>query len=331
MFYKRKGVISLVLCLLFVVSNFGCGGENNEKDKIDRDSLFSVHFLNVGQGDCTFIRLPDGKNILIDTGEADGLEHNKQYITNYLNSYNVTTIDYLVLTHPDSDHVGNAEHIINEFVVLNAYIPYVANIIRPNYHYFDRAYTALQKEGARLIISDFYQYVKGENYAIAFLSPKQKDMSGGSYLDFNSSLIPSEQESNDLSPIIYFQAYEKRMLFTGDAGKSQEKIVVDNYSIGLYDAFFNRYGIQVVLEDVDCLKVGHHGSDTSSSKRFIDLLKPKNAVISVGGNNYYGHPSTATLERLEQANPNYKLYRTDYHNTIVFSKYKDGSFYATFN
>ena len=329
MLHKRK--FSLILCLLMTIFLFGCGGQTiiHEIEKID-DDLFSVHFLNVGQGDCTFISLPDGKNVLIDTGEADRLNENRQCIINYLNAYDVQTIDYLILTHPDSDHVGNAEYIINNFEIKNAFIPYVLGALRPNYYYFERAYTALEQEGANVIISDCYRYVKGENYAYAFLSPKPKDMLDSSYSDFNGMLVPNEQASNDLSPIIYFEAFNKRFIFTGDAGKKQENMVLQNYSIGLYDTIFARHGISVILEEIDCLKVGHHGSDSSSGVNFINLLSPKNAVISVGGNNYYGHPSTKTLESLERANPNYTLYRTDYHGTIVFRYNSEESCFITF-
>ncbi len=328
MFYKRKGC-ACVLWTLLCFYSFGCGGVNVKDSTDGGKTLFSVHFINVGQGDCIFIDLPDGKNVLIDTGEADALEQNNQYITAYLKQYNVHTIDYLVLTHPDSDHVGNAESIVNEFEVINAYVPYITSTLRQNYYYFDRAYSALEKENANIVVSDYYKCIKGEDYAFVFLSPKQKDVVDSSYSIFNGMLIPSEQASNDLSPIIYFESFQTRMIFTGDAGKSQENLVIDNYFARLYDTIFKKQGVQVVLEDVDCLKVGHHGSDTSSSQEFINLLRPKNAVISVSGNNYYGHPNSATLERLEKANPNYTLYRTDYHGTVVFNKYKDGSFYAT--
>ena len=326
MFHKRKRIVSLITCLLLVLFTFGCAGKDADQDKSPKSQVFSVHFLNVGQGDCIYINLPDGKNVLIDTGDADGLGQNKEYIIQYLKSHGVNIIDCLILTHPDADHVGNAEQIINAFEIKTAYIPFICNILRPNYYYFDKAYFALKNKSVNIIISDCYQYLKGENYAMAFLSPKQKDMSDSSYFIFNGMPVPSEQASNDLSPIIYFEAFEKRMLFTGDAGKGQESAVLLDYKIGLYDTIFNRFGIDVHLENVDCLKVGHHGSDTSSSSEFIDLLKPKNAIISVGGDNYYGHPKTITLEKLEQANPDYNLYRTDYHGTIVFALDKQANF-----
>ena len=111
-----------------------------------------------------------------------------------------------------------------------------------------------------------------------------------------------------------------RMLFTGDAEKSQEQYVLNNYLVGIYSSMH-----EVNLYDIDLLKVAHHGSNDSSSSDFLDVLKPKNAVFSVGGDNIYGHPITSVIERVLTANSNCNIYRTDYLGTISFA-IKDGAF-----
>jgi beta-lactamase superfamily II metal-dependent hydrolase len=321
MHYKRKKIISIVLCLLMLAfipgCSCACGGERLEQNETNVYKGFSVHYLNVGQGDCIFIRLPDGKNILIDTGDEDLYNKRAEYIINYLKAYSVQKIDYFVLTHPDADHVGNADSIIDEFKVEKAFVPHIAKIHLKNYPYFEKALTKLENQGADVQISEFFKYVSTNQYFFTFLSPTNKDLKNSSYYHFNGMLIPDEKASNDLSPIIYLEALGNRFLFTGDASSDQEKLVLDNYKSSIYSAKFNRLGLNVNLEDIDYYKVGHHGADTSTCGEFLSITRPKNAIISVGGDNFYGHPKTATLERLELYNHEYNLFRTDYHGTIV--------------
>ena len=103
---------------------------------------------------------------------------------------------------------------------------------------------------------------------------------------------------NDNSNVIYFIVNNYKFLLMGDAGVDKEKDILNEYSI----------------EDIDFLKVGHHGSDTSSSKEFIDIMNPKYSIISVGKNNRYGHPNKEVLNTLD----NSKIYRTDQDGSIMF-------------
>ena len=109
--HKRKGITAILIFIFCLLTLCACGRPIPPDTEIRVFSGFSVHYLDVGQGDAIFIRLPDGKNMLIDCGEKDLEGDNAQYIIEYLNEYSVQTIDYLILTHPDSDHVGNAEEI----------------------------------------------------------------------------------------------------------------------------------------------------------------------------------------------------------------------------
>lgn len=316
MSYQRKTISVLLICVFSLLISVGCGSAGN-KPPTQIYSGFSVHYINVGQGDCIFIRLPDGKNMLIDTGDTDVFNKTAEKITAYLNAYSVSKIDYFVLTHPDADHAGNALYLLQRFIVDTAYLPYISQVHLSNYPSYNQAYQELKQTQAKIITSDCYRYVKGDYYQVAFLSPMEKNSEDSSYFHFNGMTVPDESASNDLSPIIYLDACGKRFLFTGDASKSQEMLVVSNYKANLYKNYFGRFGIQVNLSEIDYLKVGHHGARTSSCEDFLNLTKPKNAIISVGGDNYYGHPASETLTRFLECNPNVNLYRTDYHGTVV--------------
>ncbi|MBE6148700.1 MAG: MBL fold metallo-hydrolase [Firmicutes bacterium] len=108
---------------------------------------------------------------------------------------------------------------------------------------------------------------------------------------------------NDNSSIIYTELNKRKFLFMGDAGKEAEEDIIEKYN----------------LQNIDVLKVGHHGSKTSSSKEFIEIINPKYSIISVGKNNRYGHPNKEVLDNLN----NSKIYRTDQDGSIIFEIKKD--------
>jgi competence protein ComEC len=158
-----------------------------------------------------------------------------------------------------------------------------------------------------------YSKIVGEDYYLAFLSPLGESLTANYYDEFNLLENPNDRQVNNLSPIIYLQYKGVKFVFTGDAGISQENMVVESYRAGVYDFI---HGKKVSLDNVDFLKVGHHGSADSTGQTFVNLLTPKNAIVSVGGNNVYGHPSTTTFTRLQQANQDIKVFRTDVLGTI---------------
>ena len=116
--------------------------------------------------------------------------------------------------------------------------------------------------------------------------------------------------------------FDNRFVFTGDASNIQERIVLKNYDVGLYDWFSTTYGIDINLEDIDYLKVSHHGADGATCEEFISLLNPKNFIFSVGKENFYGHPKTEVIERILGFCPNSLMYRTDQVGTISVHKDK---------
>lgn len=309
---KRKfgRIFSLSMIIFFIFSCFavfGCQIKINPLTVIDGE--FSVHFLDVDEGDAILINFPDGKNMLIDSGDVD--ETISEYVISCISKTDEDFIDYVIITHPDSDHIGNMLDIAERFSIGTAFVPDIKNPER--FQLFNRILTTMKNKGTKIVASEYGVSISGEGYFVAFLSPAPSGNLSSIYDDVNSTTFPSSDVINDLSPIMYLQCFGKRFVFTGDAGSSQEKLVMDNYTTGIYNVCFGK-GI-VVLENVDVLKVSHHGSNSASTEEFVKLLKPKHAVVSVGKNNY-GHPSSAVLARLVEANPEVVLLRTDVKGTI---------------
>ncbi len=297
-------LFAVFVCVILLFS--GCNRyENNVEINAGE---FSVHYLDVGQGDAIFINFPDGKTMLIDTGLTD--DATAEFIKSTVIK-SKPEIDYFVLTHPDVDHIGNAQSIIEEFNVEKLFVPKIVNEnLFPRFR--EVMQTAREKE-IEITVSDNYKYESGDGWFFAMLSPKPYLSIDSIYNTVNASTDPSPEEINDLSPIIYLEYRGVRFLFTGDAGFSQEKLVVDSCKAGVYDYRFN--GNQIDIMKIDFLKMGHHGSDESSSEKFLQYVTPQNAVISVGDNNY-GLPSKYSLIRLVQVNSEVNLFRTDTAGSI---------------
>ncbi len=279
---------------------------------------FSVNYLDVGNGDAILIKFDDGKTALIDCGEKN--DRNLKTLTRYLNAYAGTCIDYLILTHPDSDHVGCAADVLENYTVKKAYIPYLLspqNFV-PYRTFYEKLLEKQNSDRTEIEYSAVNTVICGENYYLAFLSPdKWENPAGSAYYDINSAEFPSSDARNNVSPIIYLDYSGVRFIFTGDAGTSQEKVAINNVDAGIVDRKLNRQGkAPITLTDIDFLKVSHHGSSDASGAEFLQRITPKNAVISVGGDNRYGHPDKAVLSRISAANENCKIYLTSEFGTV---------------
>lgn len=230
---------------------------------------FEITFIDVNQGDSSFIKFPNNKlNILIDTGMYKGSD-----IIKYLKSIGIKKLNYLILTHGDFDHMGEAINLVNNFnvekVIFNC-----------------GSYNDLEKELIKVLDKKkikYYSCIKElniDNNKLYFLQTKEYD------------------NENDNSNVIYTELDGYKFMFMGDASSTTEKEILNIYN----------------LHEVDVLKVGHHGSKTSSGKEFINEINPKYSIISVGKNNRYGHPNKEALENLKES----KIYRTDIDGSIMF-------------
>ena len=235
-----------------------------------------VIFLDVGQGDASFISL-ENKNILIDTGGLFSSNPSEEIIT-MLKSFGINKLDFLIISHGDFDHMGDSIYFVNNFKVSNVILnegPY--NELEK------KLLKVLEEKGIKSY--NLVDSINIENVEFKFLNTKIYD------------------NENDNSRVIYFNYKTYKFLFMGDASIKKEKDVILNYN----------------LEDIDFLKVGHHGSNTSSSKEFIDSINPRYSMISVGKNNRYGHPKASVLSILK----NSKVYRTDIDGSIIVNLNKD--------
>ena len=253
-------VLVVVILLIFL---------SNLYTHISQD--LKIHFIDVGQGDSCLIITPNNKKILIDGGEGK-----TDVLLSYLLDRRIKTIDYIIISHFDSDHCNGLIDIIKSLKV--------KNIMLAGQAYFSDEYINI----ANIINSKQINvtFVKqGDSFNISkdvkldILYPQQEL----EYKDLNNNSIMAKLTYNSFS-----------ILFTGDVEKAEDNIL-------------NSY------RDVDLkstvLKLAHHGSKTSSSKEFLEAVKPKIALIGVGENNKFGHPSPEVLQRLNDINC--KIYRTD--------------------
>lgn len=233
-----------------------------------------VYYFDVGQGDSTLIRTPANQYILIDGGN----NNQGQNIVKYLNALGVKTLDAMVATHPDADHIGGLDDVLKAVDVKSVYAPKVS-------HTTDT-------------YKDFLLAVKNEGRTIKAVSKGVKIPLQGVDASFLAPVNTYGDNLNDWSAVLKVTYKSKSFLFTGDAEKASENdMLADGTSLR-----------------ADVLKVGHHGSSSSTSKAFLDAVKPSYAVISVGKNNY-GHPNSGILTRLKNANTS--VLRTDQKGTIT--------------
>lgn len=271
------------------------------------ESSLKVHYIDVGQGDCSVIELPDGKVFLIDAGT----EESKENIVNYLNTFvlkDSNKIDYFLLTHPHDDHIGGANFIFDNYEVETILRPKVysnSESVLKEYgdlpvqdtKIYENVISAIKKETfnncpSNVYFSSAFFKIETEMYKIEFLSPNEN----------------SYNNLNNYSPIILLTANNNKFLFTGDAEDEIEREVLNSYS-----------GFLEYL-DVDVIKIGHHGSNTSSTSEFLNIVKPEYAVISVGKNNEYNNPSNEVLTRIEESGVNKNnIKRTDLLGNILFT------------
>lgn len=253
-------------------------GFSEEEFSGNAENLMSVDFIDVGQGDCIFIH-GESENMLIDCGEAS--ESDK--VIDYLKNSGVTKLDYVIGTHPHSDHMGGMGDVISSFDVGEVIMPYLPDKDIPTTRYFEKFMDAL--EAKNLTVTD------AEVGRVIYM--------GDARAEIIAPVSSSYGNTNNYSVGIILTHGTNRFMFSGDAEKLAEEEMLESGK----------------LKNVTVYKAGHHGSDTSSSENFIKALSPKYAVIMCGEGNSYGHPNKSTLETLEKYTE--KIYRTDENGTIV--------------
>lgn len=262
--------------------------------KLNSYSMFQINFIDVGQGDCTYIKTFLGKNIIIDGGEGntEKYDYGENVVLPYLLDRRVKKIDYLIISHADSDHIGGLFAIIENIKI-------------------DKILIGIQPQISEQYV-ELLEISKNKNIKIVELKAGDRlKLEKEIYLEV---LWPKENDFIELNTLnnnslVFKISYKKfSILFTGDIEEFAEKEILK-----LFENNKNFFYATI-------LKVAHHGSKTSTCLEFLNCVNPKIALIGVGKNNNFGHPSKSTINRLN--NNNVQIYRTDDNGeiNIIFTK-----------
>lgn len=279
---KRNFFEILIILLAFLIINnqdkiknlFNQNNNQNQNDYINTNNdLLKVHYLDVGQGDSIFIELPNNETMLIDAAES----YQSENIINYLKNLNYQKIDYVIGTHPHTDHIGGLKDIINTFEIGKIYMPKVVSTTKT----YESLLMAIKDKNLKI------------NTAKAGTSIIDTDALKINILAPNNSTYT---ELNNYSAVTKITYGTTKFLFMGDAEKLSENEIKENVT-------------------ADVIKIGHHGSNTSSSIDFIKKVSAKYGIISVGLKNKYNLPKEETITNWE--NSGTKIYLTSTNGTIT--------------
>ena len=278
---KRNFFEILIILLAFLIINnqdkiknlFNQNNNQNQNDYINTNNdLLKVHYLDVGQGDSIFVELPNNETMLIDAAES----YQSENIINYLKNLNYQKIDYVIGTHPHTDHIGGLKDIINTFEIGKIYMPKVVSTTKT----YESLLMAIKDKNLKI------------NTAKAGTSIIDTDTLKINILAPNNSTYT---ELNNYSVVTKITYGTTKFLFMGDAEKLSENEIKENVT-------------------ADVIKIGHHGSNTSSSIDFIKKVNAKYGIISVGLNNKYNLPKEETITNWK--NSGTKIYLTSTNGTI---------------
>lgn len=266
--------LAVVLFIVFLGMNFYDDLLYNETETpIHIDNLI-VRFMDVGQGDCEIIQLPDGRNIIIDGGPNRAEDE----LVEKIQDYGITKFDYVIATHPHDDHIGGLDIVLNYFDVGCVYMTNAVS----NSDNLENMLNIIENKNIKTVRAKAGQkIIDDEHISLSLVSPTRD----------------TYNEINNYSIVARLRYGNRSFLFTGDAEDFAEELIL-------------RDGADI---DADVLKVGHHGSSTSTTRKFLNRVNPKYAVIEVGEDNRYGHPHEETKNKLTGIT----TYRTDVHGDIT--------------
>lgn len=307
-----RRVIAAVVCIFAFTCVCGCkeseGTDNEQSSEVGEidDEYVGNHvcFIDVGSGDCTLIKTEDF-SLLIDCGN-DGKQVKKN-LFDILDSEVRNGIDYFILSHPDEEHIGNAEEILSRYNCKNLLVPFT------DYEYSDSyagTLNSAREKGVAIKEFNYLTEIKSKTADLLFLYPEHKY--SDEFNNISVAELPSEKLLDEISPVIYLKIDKARMLLCTDASYKQEDKVLNNFKSGLYDAFFGNG--KVNLYDIDLLKISGHGRSDATSEDFLQVINPDNAIISCGAAN---PPNTETLKRLYKRNGRATLFRTDLNGNVT--------------
>ena len=284
----NKGKIStkvlFMILLLYVIAIFSGCSTGTDLSPMGTDGTESeerghleVHFIDVGQADAILIKAPGNQNIMIDGGNnADG-----DLVVQYIKDQGVRRFNAVIGTHPHEDHIGGLDEVIKNFEIEKIYLP---NIIH-NTKTFEDVLKAVEDKGLRITAAAKGVKLPLEGLEAFFLGP----------------VSSAYTELNNYSAVLKLTYGNNSFLFQGDAEAISEREILDSHMASHLMA--------------DVLKIGHHGSRSSTTVDYLEKVNPKYGVLMVGQNNDYGHPHRETMNLL--AEKNIEIFRTDEQGTIV--------------
>jgi competence protein ComEC len=277
---RARQVFFVFLCVFFMAA---CTAQspssprpNSKQAPADSGStVLEVHYLDVGQGDSTLVRFPGGFTMLIDGGNNAA----GPTVVEDIHRLGIARLDAVVATHPDADHIGGLDDVLRAFEVKSFYMPRKSHTTKT----FQDLLDAVAQEGLKIKEAKAGVVIPGgDGTKTYFIAP-----------------VKTYDDNNNMSAVIKLAYREKTFLFMGDAEKKSEADILKEG------------------EDVqaDVLKLGHHGSRSSTSSAFLARVHPQYAIVSAGKNNDYGHPHAEVVQRVKQQG--IKLLRTDQLGSIV--------------
>lgn len=281
--FHKKLILTFFL-LTFILSILASCGFLEELD-LDRNlevqlpasgQNMMVHFIDVGQGDSILIQLPNQQNMLIDVGD----NHKGQLVVDYLKEQGVSMIDYLIATHPHADHIGGMDNVIDQFEIGVIYMPRVAHTTKTYMELLE----AIDEKNLRIRTAKAGVTITIDDVTVEILAP--------------DSQLESDN-LNDYSVVLKLIYGKTKFLLQGDAEKKSEEFILES-------------GMDI---KADVIKLGHHGSSTSSTPKYIEAVDPDYAIVMAGEGNKYGHPHKEVVALMNEKG--ITLYRTDRNGTIV--------------
>ncbi len=271
-------VVAVLFGVALVSGQLELAVENNTLKTADAE--FQVHVLDVGQGDSILV-VADGHAMLIDAGE----ESSGSTVVRYLQRQEIEKLDYAVATHPHSDHIGGFPAVLEAVKVGRIVEADYPAQMTPTGSIYKNFLTAVKQEGARFGVMTAGDTFSLGNAKVTVLAPEE-------------GYAP--EDLNNASLVLRVEYQETACILTGDMEEPEEQAILQS-------------GAEI---SADLLKVGHHGSEASTSQAFLDAVDPQYAVISCGRENSYGHPAKGTLERIRAVAE--KTYITANDGTVVY-------------
>lgn len=248
------------------------------------EGTLEMTVIDIGQGDCIFLQFPDGQTMIMDAGSEFRSTNEYDQLTAHLTLRGIDSLDYVFITHSDYDHIRYMQDIFEDYEVKNIYMPRVADDMSATW---TKTVAAIEEEtwtneSGETVDSEIY-YTVGD----FVIQGEDWTMNCHSYLEDD---YPSVKESssaevkNAVSPVCFLEYADRTIVLTGDSNERNEEYLLER---GVLD------------KDADVLKVGHHGSRTSTIQEFLNAVDCEYAIVSYGEDNEYGHPTPELMSRLE--------------------------------